>query len=126
MTRVYANVFGFLAASILPAAYMAVVYPLSGERDLHSVAGSLFVFYYFAAFITAILGIPAFLLLNKLRLVTWWSAIGSGALIGGIGLVGLTSVGSMDYAGLLRFAMLGGASGLIFWIIWRTGRTTGV
>jgi hypothetical protein len=126
MTGVYATVLGFLAASILPAAYLAVVHPLSGERDLQSVAGSLLVFYYFAAAITAILGIPTFLLLNKLRLVTWWSAIGGGALIGGIGAVILTSVGSMDSASLLRLSMLGGASGFLFWIIWRTGHTTGV
>jgi hypothetical protein len=119
--RALATVFGLLAASIVPAAYLSTAFPLSGERDVESILKSFFVFYFFSATATAILGIPTLLVLSKLKLVTWWSAVCTGACVGMIALGALVS--SVDVSTLFGFAMLGGAAGFIFWIFWRVGRT---
>lgn len=125
MKQIHATVIGFLAASFLPAAFPAVASPLSGYRDLVSIVGSFVIIYCFTAASTAYLGIPAFLLLAKLSLITWWSAVGSGALIGCISLVAVTS-GNTDAAALIKFSLLGGASGLVFWLVWRAGKIMAV
>ena len=117
-----AVVLGFLAASILPAAYLATAFPLSGERDAQSVLGSFFVIYFFAVAATVILGIPVFLVLNKIRLVRWWSALGAGALIGIIAVIAVTFTGSVSLPTVVRYAVLGGAAGLTFWMFWRAGQ----
>lgn len=122
MKQTLATALGFFAASILPAAYLATAFPLSGDRDLQSVLGSFFVIYFFAATATVILGVPIFLILNRLKLVTLWSAVGSGALVGAIALMAVTFAAGIDLATLLRFAMIGGAAGFMFWIFWRAGR----
>jgi hypothetical protein len=74
MKQTTATLLGFLAASVLPATYLSVVFPLSGERDVQSVLLSAFVFYFFAAVATAIFGLPTYLVLKRFNLVTWWSA----------------------------------------------------
>jgi hypothetical protein len=117
-----ATALGLLAASVLPAAYLAVVFPLSGDHDLQSIGGSFLVAYYFAAAATVILGVPMFLVLNRLKLVRWWSAATSGMLAGMIALLAVRFGGSIDFPTLLRFAVLGGSAGFLFWVIWRTGR----
>lgn len=124
MKQIYATSLGFLAASVLPATYLATVFPLSGDRDLPSIAGSFFVAYYFTFIATAILGIPIFLMLSKLKLVRWWSAITAGLLVGVIALIAVRFGGDIDLVTLLRFGMLGGGAGCLFWIIWRTGRAS--
>jgi len=122
MKQTPATTLGFLAASVFPAAYFAIMFPLSGDRDFLSIAGTFFVSYFFAACATVILGAPMFLLMNKLRLVSWWSAASSGALAGVIVLLAIRFGGAMDWVTVLRFALLGGAAGFVFWMVWRIGR----
>ena len=115
----YRTALAFLGASVLPAAYLAGVFPLSGERDPPSVLGSFFVAYWFSALATGLVGLPAFLLLSKFNLVAWWSAIGCGALAGLLALVAVS--GNPDGASVLRFAVLGSSAGLLFWLVLRSG-----
>lgn len=119
--QTFATGLGFLAASVLPAAYLAIVFPLSGDRDLQSIVGTFLVAYFFAASATVILGLPMLLVLNKLNLVRWWSATSSGALVGIIAIFIVRFSVNIDLVTVLRFAMLGGAAGFLFWIFWRTG-----
>ena len=118
-----ATIFGFLAASIVPAAYLAVAAPLGGQRNLPSIFGTFFVLYYFSFLAAGVLGVPAFLALNKYKLVAWWSAIGTGLLVGPLAPVVATSLGSSNPENLLRFSAIGGVAGFAFWIFWRLGRT---
>ena len=122
MSQTRATVLGFLAASIVPAAYLAVAAPLGGQRNLVSIFGSFFVLYYFSFLATGLLGVPAFLVLKKYKLVAWWSAIGTGLLVGPLALVIATSLGSSNPENLLRFSAIGGIGGFAFWIFWRLGR----
>ena len=123
ISQTRATIFGFLVASIVPAAYLAVAAPLGGQRNLPSIFGSFIVLYYFSFLATGLLGVPAFLALNKYKLVAWWSAIGTGLLAGPLALVVTTSFASSNPESLLRFSALGGVAGFAFWFFWRLGRS---
>ena len=120
MKQEYKTALAFLTASIVPALYLAVVYPLSGVHDWWSVLGTFFVFYYFAAAATVLLGLPAFLVLRKFNLVTWWSSLGGGALVGVLAQIAVTSGRLDEPESLVRFATLGAIAGLAFWLVWRS------
>jgi hypothetical protein len=122
MKKAPAALLGLLAASVLPAVCFAILYPLSGQRDLHSVAGTFVVSYFFTAAATLILGAPAFLLLNRLNLVRWWSAAGFGALAGVAMLLTTTSSLQVELVPAIGLATLGAMAGLVFWMFWRVGR----
>jgi hypothetical protein len=115
------TVLGFVAASVVPAAYLAIAFPLSGSRDLASVVASFVVAYYFSALATGFLGLPLFLLLSKLDLVTWWSSVACGAAAGVVALAVVT--GGLENAVSLMYAAIGAGAGLVFWLVWRQGRT---
>lgn len=121
MRQGFATVLAFVAASLVPAIYLAVLYPLSGERDWQSVLGTFVVVYAFAAAATALVGFPAFLVLSLFKFVTWWSALGGGALVGGTAYFAVTSGRLLDTQSSLRFTVMGAVSGLTFWLFWRTG-----
>lgn len=120
--RSHATGLGLVLAAVLPAAYLAIAFPLSGDRDLPSMVGSFLVAYFFAGAATALLGFPLFLVLDKLKLVKWWSSTGAGVVVAMIALLAVRFGGDIDQATLLRFSVLGGCAGFLFWIIWRTGR----
>jgi len=116
----YRTLLAFLAASVVPATYMAIAFPLSGEREPGSILGTFIVVYYFSALATGLVGLPAFLLLSKFRLVTWWSSLSGGALAGAITLFAI--LGGVETTPALRFVALGSVSGLAFWFVWKSGQ----
>lgn len=115
------TVLGFVAASVVPAAYLAIAFPLSDSRDPASVFSSFVVAYYFSALATGLLGLPLFLLLSKFDLVTWWSSVACGAAAGVVVLA--VVAGRLEDAVALMYAALGAGAGLVFWLVWRQGRT---
>lgn len=121
--KTYLLVVGFVMASIFPAAYIAVVAPLSGERDLFSIVGSFIVFYFFSSIATLIFGLPGFLILHKLQIITWWSTLCYGALVGSIVHIIVTYSVGIDLTLLFKYAVIGGVSGFIFWIFWHSAST---
>ena len=116
----YRTVVAFLGASVVPAAYQAIAFPLSGERDTISFLGTFVVAYWFSTLATVIVGIPALLLLSKFGLVGWGSAVGSGALAGLVTYVALLA-GHVEGPVALRFLILGAGAGLVFWLVFRSG-----
>jgi hypothetical protein len=116
--KTYLLIAGFVMASIFPAAYIAVAAPLSGERDMFSIIGSFIVFYFFSAVVTVIFGLPGFLILRKLQMITWWSTVCYGALVGCMIHILVTYSVGIDLTLLLKYSAIGGVSGLIFWIFW--------
>jgi RHS repeat-associated protein len=80
--------------------------------------GMVPVFYYFSAMATVLLGLPAFFLLLRFRIIRWWSVVVGGLVIGA--LMG-TLVGAPNHTQLpnvLLMAATGAASALGFWLIW--------
>ena len=114
---------GFVMASIFPAAYIAIAAPLSGVRDLYSIIGSFIVFYFFSAVATLILGLPGYLILQKLQMITWWSTVCYGMLVGSIIHIIVTYSVGIDLTLLFKYAAIGGFSGFIFWIFWNAAST---
>lgn len=123
MNQTLATFLGFAVASIIPAAYLAVAFPLSGIRDAESIIRSFAVFYYFSAVTAVFLGVSFFLLMKKMKLVNFWSATLCGAFVGCAALVAITFVESADRASLLTHAILGAVSGSTFWVVRQLGRS---
>ena len=119
MTSSKATLLGFLAAALFPALVMAVVWPLTDRHDFMSGAISFLLYCPYAAMAVAFLGGPPYVVLLKWHLVRWWSAGGWGLLAGTIS--GVVFGTGIDPLRLWPFSLLGGASGLVFWAIWRTG-----
>jgi hypothetical protein len=122
LKQIKATVLGFIAATIVPAAYIAVSFPLSAERNLQAILLSFIVFYFFTVSAAIILGIPGFLVLKKFKLIRWWSAFAYGALVGASSLAALISNVSANSEAISRNAVLGGIAGLVFWFFWRIGQ----
>lgn len=119
MKSALATVLGFLAAPLIPAGYFAIVYPLSGYQEASSIVGTFVIAYFFGVVFMFGLGVPILILLNKLKLVRWWSATGSGAFVGIVLLFVITSGNGIDRNSLCVFSVLGGITGFVSWIFWR-------
>jgi len=80
------------------------------------------VFYAFSLFFTLVLGLPVFLLLRRLSLVRWWSALAAGIAIGAIvaSLVQGSTFLSVEVAGF--GAALGAGEAMLFWFVWLSSR----
>jgi hypothetical protein len=122
MNRGLATVLGFVAAAVLPAAYLALAYPLSGQHDPRSVLITFVLTYFVATAAAVFFGSPIFLVLNRFKLVRWWSAASCGALVGVIAVTAVRYSANFDIDVLMRYALLGGVAGVTFWIFWLTGR----
>lgn len=146
-------VVGFLAAALLPALLLAAEFlrgqfvtfpaddPYIWVRSQKFLVMALFV----SAAYVLILGVPAFLLLRKLRAIHWWSTIGVGFLLGAFPIAVIswpyrfagmsassngvqtiingtpTSAGWLEYVSALSFVGGCGALGAAaFWLVWRT------
>ncbi|WP_157598077.1 MULTISPECIES: hypothetical protein [unclassified Rhizobacter] len=126
MRQATATVLGFCAASAVPAAWLAVTSPLGGEFSLQSIAGTFIVLSFFSTLATCVLGLPAFLLLQRWNLVSWWSASLAGLGVGAVAAMAMRLPGPADPADLLTFSLLGGVAAVAFWAVWRVGRSAPV
>jgi hypothetical protein len=120
MNKFVSVMLGFLAAPLIPAIYYGILYPLGGNRDPVSVVGTFVVAYLVAVTGGVFLGVPIFLLLNKLSLIRWWSAVCSGSLLGMVLRIAITPR-NLDFHSSLLFIVFGGIGGLVFWTFWRIG-----
>ena len=77
--------------------------------------------YIFALIGELLLGAPLLLLLWRLRLVSWWSAIGGGILVaaGSSLLIRLPTLVRISDVFATNNLIIGGLSGLCFWLCWR-------
>jgi hypothetical protein len=122
MKKASATALGFLAATVVPAAYFALMFPLSGVQNMRSIAGTFLVACFVASVATATLGIPMFLLLARFKLIRWWSAASSGMLAGIIVIYAIRFSSQVELTTIFLFSMLGGAAGFVFWRVWSLGR----
>jgi hypothetical protein len=100
----------FLVATVLPAFAFALLTPMNGggiNTDIGSVLGLTFVFFPFSFAAAVLFGVPLFLLLFKLRLVRWWSALAAGAIVGLLVAVSLRLPNALNPKDLLVDVPLG-------------------
>jgi hypothetical protein len=115
-------VIGGLIASVVPAAVLALIWPLSGRPTFDSYFATFVVLLPFSVATVVVLGLPAFLLLRPLRPSNWWSVSVIGFLLG---LVTAVISRLPSHPGIfesLVMASLGALSAFIFWIVWNYGR----
>jgi hypothetical protein len=118
MRKHVATTLGFLIAPLFAAiAFLAVGVAKNGP-DLVAVSALVWtvIFYCYTLGATLIVGVPVFLVLIKFNKVSWWSA----ALVGIFGgaITAFTLINAMNSV----FMVIGGLSGLVFWLIWRRGQ----
>ena len=113
-------VVALLTSALVPAIVLAVLTPRTGDithKDLWLVLRMAAFFYPFAVMFAALFGLPTFFLFRRLGILKWWSTLLAGC---AIGIVAITTVTWGILAGryLLLYAVVGGVSALVFWVIW--------
>lgn len=128
MTRNNATFVGFLAAPLVSAMMGSGQTTVSGGLGLTAFIGLLPIFYLFSLSATILFGVPMYLVLNRLNLISWWLTIVIGIVIGAMIAVIFVFPNTVQIKGLVIMTLMGGSSGLTFWIIWYIGsdRTDGV
>jgi hypothetical protein len=122
------TVVAFLVAPLIAAFSLSVAGSVETgltNFSLLVLLGWTVVFYFYAALATAVLGLPSFLLLRKLGVVRWWSAILVGIAVGIVVFVlvdprGLAAVLSEPRS--IVWGGIGALSAFAFWAIWRRGQ----
>jgi hypothetical protein len=117
LVRSISIVLGLLAASTVSAACFAIAFPLSGFRDPVSVLGTFAVALFFSSCAAVALGLPLFLVLDRMRLARWWSAAACGALAGVLAIVAVRVTADLEISTVGAFAALGALAGLVFWTV---------
>jgi hypothetical protein len=110
------TIIAFLVASFVPALIGAALTPIP-PRSAFLVG-----FYAYSLLAALLFGVPAFLILRYLGLIRWWTATGTGLLVGALlGLV-LRLPYPPEARDVLIMGLSGTATGLTFWLIWKLGR----
>ena len=114
MRKPIATTIGFLIAPLVAAiAFLAVGVAMSGYVGKSALLW-VGVYYFYTLGVALFIGLPAYLLLAYFNKVTWWSAILVGMFGGAVMSVILLPLN-------LLTPVIGGVSGLSFWLIWRRG-----
>jgi hypothetical protein len=115
------TILAFLAAPAVPAlATLMAIAPvmITAPEKSALLFATVFSFYGYALFIAAPIAVPAFLVLRKRNLITWWSATFTGAIPPIALLLAFRFAEPLSY---FSFSALGGLSGFVFWLVWRMG-----
>ena len=121
MKNLFFTSLGFLIAPLFTVVALAFIDQIGwlGNDRVYPIEfvdriGWLFIFYCYAFVITLIIGLPAYLVFRYFKKVTWWYSMLFGACLGWL----------MFFWGMsLLLIPLCGLSGLVFWLIWRQGRS---
>lgn len=117
-----ATLSGFLVAPLIPVVVMAVL-SLPNKGPWVVFFEVMAIVYVGVAILMTIIGLPTFLLFKSRNLTRWWSFL----------LVGLFAGALVGYAYRLPFypdryqsglvqGLACGLAGVVFWLIWRSGR----
>lgn len=127
MPERWAAIIGFVVASAIPPLVLAALAVVSESgigvgrltEDLLFFSISFLVFFPYSMIFTAALGVPSFLFLRRLGLVTWWTAVAVGV-VAGIVVSATVRSGSQSYIeALTKFVLSATLAALAFWVIWK-------
>jgi hypothetical protein len=121
MRRLTAGIVGFLVAPLVPAIIFAVKNSLVGPLDVVARIEMVPLVYLPAVLVTAVFGLPVFLLLLRFKFIRWWTTFVAGLAIGA--LVGvIVESPNLQVPEILFTAVTGSLAALAFWLIWRQGQ----
>src|SRR5262245_60935337 len=113
-------VLAILGASLVPAIVGGLTTPVTSSFDFGAAVGLVPVFYFFSLAAAVILGLPLFFLARHYRVVRWWSALLGGAIVGALMAFVTRAPSFVRLSKIFWMAVMGAASGLVFWAIWRS------
>jgi hypothetical protein len=120
------DVTAFVLAPLVTALIVIIVTPIERgtfSEQLFSTLATMFAWYFGAVTLTAVLAVPAFIILRRMNMVRWWSALAMGLVIGFIATLIVGTPTAHILQGPAPLSIVGGASGLIFWFIWKPRRS---
>lgn len=121
MTKIKTAIVGFLVAPFMSASIGITQTEVFGDLDVATFFGLLPLFYFFSAVATILFGVPIFLILNRFKLIKWWSTLSAGMLIGALATIIFSFPNEIQFKALLTMSSMGGASAFFFWLIWSLG-----
>src|SRR6266481_6718383 len=124
MRKHVATILGFLTTPLFAAIALVATGMTTGDLlEMWTHLGWVLIFYCYTLGVTLIIGLPVYLFLRHFNKVTWWSAILVGIFSGAVMGFIFSGVGkAFIFKPLtLSFIVVGGLSGLVFWLIWRRG-----
>lgn len=111
----------FLGAPLMSALLSVLLTPSATSMGLMGTLGMLGLFYVVSLIISMLFGVPMYCLFLYLRKINLITCLAGGILVGTVvGLI-LHFPSTALFRELAVMAAIGGASGVAFWIIWRTG-----
>ena len=119
MRKHVATIFAFLIAPLFAAIALVSIGAVKNRPDhvdMSALVGTV-IFYCYTLGATLIIGLPVYLLLRKFNKVTWWSALLTGVISGAV--MAFILLNALN----LMIIVVGGLSGLVFWLIWRRGKS---
>ncbi|MEX2200555.1 MAG: hypothetical protein WD711_04100 [Dongiaceae bacterium] len=123
MTGTSACAFGFLGASLVPPAVIALTAPVSGEVSVGlAVMTFLFILPQSIAAVI-VLGLPTFLVLRRYAPWRWWWVLIVGFLLGLPVAIAIYLPAAPALRSCLYYGLIGAASAVTFWLIWWRLRT---
>jgi hypothetical protein len=126
------TVIGFFVAPLVAAIGVSFGGALRDGATQFSLAEVLvwtLILYFYALVASVVLGLPAYLILRRIRAIRWWSTALAGFVIGSvvISLVDPRRAGVFAAEPSLGFlwSTVGALSSFTFWVIWRRGHPGG-
>jgi len=118
---------GFVVASAIPPVVLSALAVISESRvgvgrlteELLLFSVSFLVFFPYSVIFTAAIGVPSFLFLRRLALITWWTTAAVGV-VAGILVSAAVRSGNQSYIdALIKFVPSATVAALAFWGIWK-------
>lgn len=103
---------------MIPAVLFASTSPGLTDGRLPTSFALLPIFYLYALVFTCVLGIAAYLFLQRFALLAWWSTLIAGAVLGAASMTLIQATAPVALFG----AAVGAGEALLIWITWRFSR----
>ncbi|NRA69548.1 MAG: hypothetical protein HRU24_00900 [Gammaproteobacteria bacterium] len=121
MTKNKTTILGFITAPLVSTSIVIIHTAVFGSLDLITFIGLLLIIYWFSLLATFFFGVPAFLIFRRYNMISCWSTLGSGVIIGALITLILVLPNSVRISELITMSAIGGISGFSFWLIWSCG-----
>jgi hypothetical protein len=110
---------GIIVASAVSTVLFAAMGYWRGGASTPELIPFIPLYFIFSLVAVAIFGFPIFLAFNYFGFVRWWSATGVGFVVGVLVAVCITLPSLPQLSDTLSFGIIGAASSIGFWLIWK-------
>lgn len=125
MTKFGFTVIGCFIAPLIAAAIAVGLTAVKQDSNYFSLLGLFPIFYFYAFAAMILLGLPIFYILLHFNLISWWTAILAGSLVGVVIAVVLRMPSTVNVGDMIALSAIGAISGFSFWLIMHLGQNTG-